>query len=84
MKKVKRGGGGVINMFQTNKKVSGLTYTNPEIPALKYGREMEDIAANAFLEVMKAEHKNVVLKKCGLYLDPVLLCRVGDPYPLSI
>ena len=79
MKKVKRGGGGVINMFQTNKKVSGLTYTNPEIPALKYGREMEDIAANAFLEVMKAEHKNVVLKKCGLYLDPVTPVIGGSP-----
>ena len=69
MKKVKQGGGGYINMFQLNQNVSGLTYIDPNLPSLKYGREMEDEAAETFLRAMKSQHKNLKLNKCGLYLD---------------
>ena len=41
IKKVVSGGGGVINLWSSFQKVSGFSYKNPNIPALKYGREMD-------------------------------------------
>ena len=49
--------------------MSGLRYVCPDLPALKYGREMEKEAAVSFLENIKASHKNPRLKECGLFLD---------------
>ena len=49
--------GGIANMFTLNQSVSGFSYVNPDLPALKYGRAMEPEAANCFLEVMKSKHK---------------------------
>ena len=39
------------------------------IPALKYGREHEDDAVKKFIEVFSVNHKNVNIKRCGLFLD---------------
>ena len=58
-------------MYSVNQKVSGLTYTNPNIPAQKYGRDMEDEAANDFFSAMKLKHKNPKMIQCGLFLDKV-------------
>ena len=58
-----------IDPFNVNQEISGFTYVNPELKALKYGRGMEDIAANGFFEVMKEGHKNLKLTNCGLFLD---------------
>ena len=58
-------------MYSVNQKVSGLTHTNPNIPVLKYGRDMEDEAANDFLSAMKLKHKNPKMIQCGLFLDKV-------------
>ena len=44
MEKFIKGGGGYINMWSLSQKISGLTLTSPNIPALKYGRDMEQHA----------------------------------------
>ena len=72
LNKIEKGGGGYVDMFKLNQNVSGLTYINPNIPALKYGRCMEDHAANSFYEDIKLKHKNAKLNECGLYLDKLV------------
>lgn len=69
MKRVAKGGGGYIDMWALNQKVSGLTFVDPNIPALKYGRTMESDAVNTFYSIFKSDHKDVVFSECGLYLD---------------
>ena len=56
------------------KKISGLIFVNPNIPTLKYGRAMEENAANCFFDFIKKKHKNVQLHECRLYLNK------GSPY----
>lgn len=68
MDKVIKGGGGYVNMWSLNQKVSGLAFVNPDIPALKYGRTMEIEAVNMFCDVMKKRHKDFRSEKCGLFL----------------
>ena len=55
MKKVVSGGEGVVNLWSSFQKVSGFTYKNRNIPALKYGREMEGHAAEKFKEVLSGK-----------------------------
>lgn len=69
MEKIDKGRGGNINMWSLIQKISGFTFTNPNIPALKYGREMEAYAANKFVEIFAKDHKKVSKKECGLFLD---------------
>jgi len=69
MNKLEKGGGVHINMWSLNQKISGLTFVNPNIPALKYGRDMEIDAVNTFTGLMKKTHKNFATSECGLYLD---------------
>ena len=69
MAKISKGGGGYVDMFQLNQSVSGLNYVPNDLPALKYGRDMEKEAAITFLENMKAHHKNLKLNVCGMFLD---------------
>ena len=52
------------NSANAKKLVASLIgeYTPPEnLPALKYGREMEAIAKAFYLEILKKNHKDVVL-----------------------
>ena len=44
-------------------------HTNPDIPALKYGRDMEPEALQHFIQQLGTQHKNVVVSSCGLFLD---------------
>ena len=69
MKKVKKSGFEVINIFSLNQKISGNYFTSPDIPALKYGRTMEVNALNSFFEAIKGEHQELKFKECGLFLD---------------
>ena len=62
MTEVEIGGGGTIDMWTLNQKISGLVFIKPNIPALKYGREMEIKVANTF----KGNHKIIKLSNCGL------------------
>eukprot|EP00111_Clytia_hemisphaerica_P008845 TCONS_00025847-protein len=56
-------------MWSLTKKVAGFSFVNPNIPALKYDRNMEPLAASNFLELMKTKHKGAKLVECGLFLD---------------
>ena len=69
MKKLKKGGGSYVNLWQLFQKISGLVFTNPNIPALKYGRSMEENAVNEFFNIKSKEHKDFKLIDCGLFLD---------------
>ena len=69
MEKFVKGGIGYINMQSLCQKISGLTRINPNIPALKYGRDMEQHASNSFFEIFKCSHKQPRLCNCELFLD---------------
>ena len=45
MEKIVKGGGGYVSIWDLVQKISGHIFTNPNIPALKCGREMEPHAA---------------------------------------
>ena len=68
MLKVKNPCGGYVDMHSINEIVSGRTYVNPNKGPLKYGRDMETDARNAFEFEIRKFHKNVVISQCGLYL----------------
>ena len=48
MKKEIKGTGGYVNLWALNQKISGLTFVNPNIPSLKYGKDMEPEAINTY------------------------------------
>ena len=50
-------------------KVSGTANLNPDLPALRYGRAMEEEAVNCFKQLFSETHKNVKIFECGLYLS---------------
>ena len=64
MEKFTKGGGIYVNMWSLSQKISGLTLVNSNIPALKYGREMEEHAANTFMDMFKKTHKKSQLINC--------------------
>jgi len=72
MVKVFKGTGGSVNMWALFQKLSGYTFTNPNIPALKYGREMEVHAANKLEKILKDAHKKSTMSECGLFLHSEL------------
>ena len=74
--KILRPRGGCVDMWLLCQNISRLSFTNPDLPALKYGRTMEMEAANEFFELMKKKHKNLVISECGLYLDKTN-CFIG-------
>ena len=56
-------------MWSLIKNVSGMTSINPNLPALKYGRDMEPLAANRLFDILKVKHKKLKMKEPGLHLD---------------
>ena len=70
MTKFTESDGSSTNLWSLFKKVSGMTFVNPNIPALKYGREMEINAANKFQKMHAISHKNIKVEECGLFLLP--------------
>ena len=57
------------SMWSLIKKISGFTFINPNIPALKYGRDMENHAAEKLLHLVKEKHCSVKMVECGLFLE---------------
>ena len=53
MDKIFQSTGGCVDMWSLCQNMLGLSFTNPDLPALKYGRTMEMEAANKFFELMK-------------------------------
>ena len=66
MTKVGKGSGGTVNMWFLNQKISGLVFVKPNIPALKYGRDMEIEVANTFNEFINGKHKDIKLSDCEM------------------
>ena len=69
MKKVRKGGGGLVNNCSFKENISGMTFVNPNIRALKYGRDMEIEEINTFAEYIKNDLQDFIISDCGLVLD---------------
>ena len=52
--------------------ISGMAFVNPNIPALKYGRDMEIEAVNTFAEYIKNYHPDCIILECGLVLNEII------------
>ena len=72
MTKVEKSGGGTVNMWSLNQKISELVFVKPDIPVLKDGRDMEIEVANTFVEFIKGKHKDIKSSDCGLFVDETL------------
>ena len=72
MKKVRKGGGGVLNIWSLKEKKSGIISVNPNIPALKYGRDMKIETVSKFAEYIKNYHQDCIISECGLVLDETM------------
>ena len=59
----------LINLWQLFQKISGLVFSNPNIPALKYVRYIEENSVNEFFNIKSKEHKDFKLPDCDLFLD---------------
>ena len=79
MRKVQRNSADVVNMWPLFQRISGLTHTNPNVPALKYGRTMEINAVNDFQELYRKEHQDFKLTECGLFLHNEYPFLGGSP-----
>ena len=66
-------------MWPLHQKISGFIFVDPNIPALKYGRVMEEDAVNCFFDFMKQKHKNFQVHECGLFLDKTVPYFGGSP-----
>ena len=84
-----------VNLWSLNQKIAGLTFVNPNVPALKYGRTMEEEAVNTFANIMKKTHKDFKAEECGLFLhfrfpfigaspDRMLSCSCCPPSCLEV
>ena len=51
----------------------------PNVPTLKYGRDMEIKAANTFVAFIKGKHMDNKLIDFGLFVDETLLCAGASP-----
>ena len=76
MNKILKPAGVCVDMWSLCQNISGLSFTNPDLPALKYGRTMEMESTNRFFELMEKKHKNLVISECGLFLDKTK-CFIG-------
>ena len=65
---VKKSGLHVDGFSSIFAKISGEARVNPELPALRYGRAMEDEAVMCFVEQFSQTHKDVRVSECGLFL----------------
>jgi hypothetical protein len=79
MKKTRKYGNKHIDTWSLNQTISGMTLTNPNLPALKYGNTMEIEASNTFYELMKTKHSKLTVTECGLYLDIDIPYIGGSP-----
>ena len=95
MKKVRKGAEGAVNIWSLKEKISGMTFVNPNISALKYGRDMEIEAVNTFAEYIKNYHQDCIISELGLVLnetmpyigaspDQLMLCSCCDKACIEI
>ena len=68
--------------IQTHSLVSIIlskTVLDPNIPALKYGRELEAEAVQAYVNVQKSIHHQLQVDPCGLFIDSEVSCLCATP-----
>ena len=68
-----------IDFTNIIKNIEGTQWVNEDIPALKYGREMELEAVSTFTETYKGFHKKVKITECGLSICKDLRFAGGSP-----
>ena len=61
MRKARKGGGGIVNIWSLKEKHFGMKFVNTNILALKYGRDMETEAVNTFAEYIKTYQQDLGL-----------------------
>ena len=59
--------------------IMGYSSTNPNIKSLKYGREMEPTAREAYIAHTRSDHKDVFSSTCGIFIDPVRPYLAASP-----
>ncbi|PIK42711.1 hypothetical protein BSL78_20435 [Apostichopus japonicus] len=60
--------------------ISGISSPNPDLPALKYGREMESQARNNYVSVMRTHgHPSTTVTECGLFVHPQFIYLAATP-----
>ena len=57
-----------VNSTSLVKKIMGYDTVDPRLPALKYGREMEEEARRAYVKAHKRTHRHFEVKECGLFV----------------
>lgn len=71
--------GKIVSLASVFEKISGIKKINPLIPALRYGRAMEDEAANTFMKLFAETHTNVSVEECGIFLCSDMPFVGGSP-----
>ena len=61
-----------IKHLVIERKKSGIISVNPNVPALKYGRDMEIETVSKFAEYIKNYHQDCIISECGLVLDETM------------
>ena len=54
-------------------------YEIPDVPALKYGRYNEPLAADCYFSMQKNKHSNLKVEKCGLFVMPQCMYMAASP-----
>ena len=72
MKKNRKTCWGAVNIWSLKEKICGMTFVNPNIPALQYGNDMDLDAANTFAECIKNDHHDCIILECRLILNKTI------------
>ena len=54
-----------VDMWSFHQSILGLTFVNPDIAALKYGRAIEFEGANQFYEVLRSFYQYLTVNECN-------------------
>ena len=68
-----------VDLTSIFSKVKGVSNMNLYLPALRYGRSMENDAGICFEEIFRKSHRNVVINECGLFLCEEIPYVGGSP-----
>ncbi|XP_070561234.1 uncharacterized protein [Ptychodera flava] len=50
-------------------RLMGYRPVNPDLPALKHGRNMEPVAKQNYTSILSQNHRNVTSRECGIFID---------------
>ena len=69
MKQIRKGGGSVGNIWSFKETISGNNFFNPNIPALRYEKDVEIEPVYIFAEYITNYHQDCIISECELVLD---------------